>query len=128
MIAVDTNVVVRLLVRDSPAQSARAAELFRKQTVYIAKTVLLETEWVLRRAYRQDAKAVTRALRALAGLPTVEIEDARAVADALDAADRGVDFADALHVASTPAGKFVTFDRQLARQGSALGEFKVEAL
>ena len=129
MIAVDSNVVVRLLVRDSPTQSARAADLFRSQAIFVAKSVMLETEWVLRRAYRLDAKEVTRALRALAGLPNVEVEDARSVADALAAADRGVDFAEALHIASSgEAGKFVTLDKRLARQASAFGEFKVEAL
>jgi len=52
MIAVDTNVVVRFLVRDDPKQAARAAELIRDNQIWISKTVLLETEWVLRSLYR----------------------------------------------------------------------------
>ena len=124
VIAADTSVVVRLLAHDSPAQSARAAELFRPEDVFLSRGVLLETARVLRRACRLDAKAVTRALRALAGQPIVEVEDARAVA----AADRGIDFADALHVASgAGASKFVTFDRRLARQQALLDDSQVEA-
>ena len=43
MVAVDTNVVVRLVTQDHPAQAARAAAIFRSGPVHIAKTVLLET-------------------------------------------------------------------------------------
>ena len=44
MIAVDTNVLVRFLVRDDAGQPARAAELIRSREIWISKTVLLETE------------------------------------------------------------------------------------
>ena len=48
MLAVDTNLVVRLLTNDEPAQAKRAAAAFAANEIYIAKSVLLETEWVLR--------------------------------------------------------------------------------
>jgi predicted nucleic-acid-binding protein len=48
MIALDTNVVVRLLIRDDPAQADLAAQLVRGNQVLLTTTVLLETEWVLR--------------------------------------------------------------------------------
>jgi len=51
MIAVDTNVLVRLLTGDDPAQTQRAVELFAQESILIPKTVLLETEWVLRYRY-----------------------------------------------------------------------------
>jgi len=51
MIAVDTNVLVRFLVRDDRKQAARAAALLRSSSVWISKNVLLETEWVLRSLY-----------------------------------------------------------------------------
>ena len=50
MIAVDTNVVVRLLAQDDPKQAA-ARTLFAAGPIWIAKTVLLETEWELRTVY-----------------------------------------------------------------------------
>lgn len=127
MVAVDTNVVVRLVTQDHPAQSARAVAVFRTERVRIAKTVLLETAWVLSYAYGLDDKAIARVLRGLAGLPNVELEDERAVAEALGALERGLDFADALHLASRgDAERFVTFDRRLARRAAAVVPVKVE--
>ncbi|MBK6617096.1 MAG: hypothetical protein IPG31_01600 [Nitrosomonas sp.] len=52
MIAIDTDVVVRLLTRDDAAQYEKAYQLFEKQNVFIGDTVILETEWVLRFAFK----------------------------------------------------------------------------
>ena len=117
MIAVDTNVIVRFLVRDDASQADRAEELIRGSETWISKTVLLETEWVLRSLYDFAPQSLAGALRALAGLSTVRLEDPGAVARALDWFERGIDFADALHLASAGnARQFATFDRKLARQ------------
>jgi predicted nucleic-acid-binding protein len=117
MIAVDTNVLVRFLVRDNPRQAARAAALVRANEIWVSKTVLLETEWVLRSLYGFSPESLAGALRALAGLPTMFLEDEVAVAKALDWFKEGLDFADALHLASAGNAKeFATFDRKLARQ------------
>ncbi len=117
MVAVDTNVVVRLVTSDHPAQTARAAAIFRAGPVYIPKSVLLETEWVLRYSYDLKSDAILRALRALLGLPNVSTEDPSAVVAALNLLEKGFDFADALHVASSATpGRFVTFDARLVRR------------
>jgi predicted nucleic-acid-binding protein len=119
MHAVDTNVVVRLLTRDDAVQAKRAAALFKKGPIFIPKTVLLETEWVLRRLYRLERKTVVSALRKLSGLANVEIEDPLVVTQALEWCDGGMDFADALHVASSHGSeKFATFDAQLKKSAS----------
>jgi predicted nucleic acid-binding protein len=52
VVAVDTNVLVLLLAGDEPAQTARARTIFEREAVLLAKTVILETEWVLCRLYR----------------------------------------------------------------------------
>ena len=57
MIAVDTNVIVRLLTGDEPRQSEQARLLFDRETIFLPKTVLLEAEWVLRRLYRLERAA-----------------------------------------------------------------------
>jgi len=123
MIALDTNVVVRFLIRDdNPAQSVRAAEAFQSDRVFIARTVILETAWVLAFTFGFARAEVVGALRLLGGLPNVEIEDASAVARALDWASAGLDLADALHLVATPPGAaFVTFDRALSRRSAAIG-------
>lgn len=121
MLAVDTNVLVRYIARDDAAQTARSDRLFDSQRILLLKTVLLETEWVLRYRYGYDRQATVTAFRALAGLPAIQIEDAAVVAQALDSFAAGMDFADALHLASsTGAAQFATFDRGLATSARRL--------
>jgi predicted nucleic acid-binding protein len=62
----------------------------------------------------------------LFGLPTVSVAEPRAVRRALDYAELGLDFADALHLAqATECEAFVTFDRRLARKARRLAETRV---
>ncbi|TVS14162.1 MAG: type II toxin-antitoxin system VapC family toxin [Wenzhouxiangella sp.] len=123
MIAIDTNVLVRLVTNDEPNQAARAARLFGRQDVFMAKTVLLESEWVLRYAYGLSRETIAKALRGALGLPRVTVEDADAVALALEHFEAGLDFADALHWASSRrADRFVTFDKKLIRRAAGLGD------
>jgi len=122
MLGIDTNLIVRYLTGDHPQQSQRARKLIDGHPVFAAVTAILEVEWVLRSAYGYGAADVARALRAFAGLPTVTIEDAPAVATALDLAEKGVDFADALHLAkSAHCDGFASFDRRLVKAARAAG-------
>jgi predicted nucleic-acid-binding protein len=120
VIAVDTNVVVRLLTGDDPAQVEVVRRLFAAETVFLPKTVVLETEWVLRSLYGLSARTIAQALSALVALPQVRCEDAAIVSAALDLMRQNLDFADALHVASSGAAeRFATFDRTLVRRAKA---------
>src|ERR1700687_5515597 len=83
MVAVDTNVLVRLLTADEPAQTTRARAIFEREAVLLAKTVILESEWVLRRLYRFGSNRIANAFMALIALPDLVCEDAGAVADAI---------------------------------------------
>mgnify|MGYP001601544232 CR=1 FL=1 len=119
MIAVDTNVIVRLLTGDDAKQSARAKALFEREEILLPKTVLLETDWVLRRLYAFPAKEVASALLGLISLPNIQGEDASVVAIALGWVQKGMDFADDLHLASSgKAEKFATFDAKFAKQAT----------
>jgi len=51
MIAVDTNILVLYIVNDDIEQARQAKELLGENAVFISKTVILETEWVLRDVY-----------------------------------------------------------------------------
>jgi predicted nucleic acid-binding protein len=116
MISIDTNVVVRFLVRDNLNQFRRADRLIRENEVFVALTVVLEAEWVLRDAYEKPRRAVAQALRDFGGLPTVVLEDAPRVLRALDWAGAGMDLADALHLSASAQGAaFASFDRKLAK-------------
>ena len=129
MHAVDTNVLVRLLTGDDAAQAKRATALFKAESIFIPKTVLLETEWVLRRLYRLERDILVGALRKLSGLGNVELEQPLVIAQALQWCEDGMDFADALHLASSHnASKFVTFDAQLKKSAPKLVKPEVKLL
>ena len=116
MRAIDTNVVVRHLVGDEPEQAARATAVIAAGQVFVSTTVLLESDWVLRSTYGYSSAQVATALRALAGLEEVTVEDPLLLAEALDQAERGMDFADALHLgAATQCEAMLTFDRRFIR-------------
>lgn len=128
MVAIDTNVLVRFLTNDHPEQSLRARAVLEGGEVFVALTVLLETEWVLRSAYGLAPERIHAALRAFAGLPRVRIEAPGRLAEALDRAEAGLDFADALHLgAANPAEAFVTFDTGLIKGAHRLGLTSVRA-
>ena len=114
MRALDTNIIVRYLTGDEPGQAARAKAVIDAGDVFVGTTVLLESEWVLRSAYGFSAKDVAAALRAFAGLPGVSVDSPAQLAEALDRAENGMDFADALHLgAAARCGALLTFDRRL---------------
>ena len=127
MLAIDTNIVVRYLTNDHPKQSPRARDMIDGQAVFVAVTVVLEVEWVLRSTYGYRPTDVARAIRLFAGLPTVTVEDGAIVATALDMAERGMDFADALHLGRA-AGQdaFLTFDRRFVKVAQAAGIDRVQ--
>ena len=122
MIALDTNIVVRLLVRDDPAQTAQAVAVVRGSPVLVTTSVLLETEWVLRSRYRVPRPAIVEGLRRLIDLDQLTLDHPTVAARALDGFEAGLDFADALHLATSHAAtEFATFDRALAHRAGALG-------
>ncbi len=121
MLAVDTHVVVRLLVNDDERQGALARRLFESDEIFIGVTVLLEAAWVLESVYELNTVQAARALRGLLGLPNVRVEDASAVATALEATGKGLELADALHLQQAPQDvEFATFDRGFAKAGRRL--------
>ncbi len=122
MVAVDTNVLVRLLTDDDRAQTAAARDLFAREQIWVAKTVLLETGWVLRSLYKFEEGAIREALEKLLGLANVEVEDAPAVIAALGLMGHGIDLADAMHVSSRPRdAAFATFDESFLRRAKRAG-------
>ncbi|MBX3485069.1 type II toxin-antitoxin system VapC family toxin [Phenylobacterium sp.] len=118
MIAVDTNILVRLMTGDDPDQMARAEALLQHGRVFIPTSVMLEAEWVLRSVYGFACERRFSALEALAGLPDVALEHADRVAGALALARQGFDFSDVMHyLAAVDAGcdELATFDLKFAR-------------
>src|SRR6267154_1544385 len=104
MTAVDTNVLVRLLTGGEPRQATAARSLFASGPVWIAKTVLLETGWVLRSLYGFEASAIRDAFTKLLGLKNVHAEDESSIAAALALTAHGIELADAMHLSGRPPG------------------------
>jgi predicted nucleic-acid-binding protein len=119
MRAVDTNVLVRALVRDDAAQSAKAEEVLARDEVFVPVTVMLELEWVLRSRYGFTAEKVAQALALLCAMPRVSVGEADAVRQAAARVAKGWDFADALHHAlSQCCEDFLSFDEQLIKRSA----------
>jgi predicted nucleic-acid-binding protein len=129
MIGLDTNVLARYYVDDAgDAQAQRQRLAARRliesgQALMVAKTVVLELEWVMRGYYGFSQPEIAAVLRHLLGLAHVTVEDREAVEQALANSDAGLDLADALHHASYKACTSVaTFDdRKFARRAKRLG-------
>ena len=68
MRAVDTNVVVRLLIADNPLQTTAAEKLVAEHEVLVPVTVILETEWVMRSGYAFNPMEIAAGLRELEGM------------------------------------------------------------
>ena len=122
MLAIDTNIVVRLIMGDDPGQAALVRALVAAGSVWVSRTVLLETNWVLESNYGLDESKIRDAFRSLLGRDNVVTEEKTSVAAALALAEQGVEFADALHLFSRPPGaEFVTFDRTFVRRAKRAG-------
>ena len=102
MLGLDTNVLVRFLVRDHEAQFDRARRLLKrevgsKERVLISLMVLLETEWILRSRYGLQKTHIIDAISALLDATELELEDEPAVEEALYLwKESAADFADCL--------------------------------
>jgi predicted nucleic-acid-binding protein len=102
MLGVDTNVLVRFLVRDDEAQFKKAYKLIKREVaagrrVFIGQLVLLETEWVLRSRYGLSKNQIIETISGLLDTADVQFEDEPAIEEALFTwKDAAADFADCL--------------------------------
>jgi predicted nucleic-acid-binding protein len=123
MRAVDTNILVRLVVRDDTAQ-LRAAEEFIAGGAWVSHLVLTETAWVLDAVYDRSAEQVGRAVGMLLNHKELTLQDAEVVTSALETFRErpALGFSDCLvleiarKAGHLPLG---TFDRDLAKVDGA---------
>ena len=83
MRAIDTNVLVRLIVRDDPRQVA-AAEAFVERGAWVSHLVLAEATWVLAAVYHRDARSLAATVDMLLNHQTLTVQDADVVSAALE--------------------------------------------
>jgi predicted nucleic-acid-binding protein len=121
MIAFDTNLLVRVVLADDPAQVAIVRELITRDAIFISRTVLMETEWVLRSVYRKSPVEILGFFRALLEVDNTEVENAIEVGYALDWYELGADFVDALHLAVCGTAALHTFDKGFCKTAREAG-------
>ncbi|MGE6740784.1 type II toxin-antitoxin system VapC family toxin [Allorhizobium pseudoryzae] len=113
---VDTNILVRLLVRDDSEQWAATARLVADHRIVVLPPVLLETAWVLRSRFQFAREQMVALFRQMASTQAFILVERESVLKALDAFSNGMDFADAMHLYLMNTGDtFITFDRDLVR-------------
>ena len=124
MLGIDTNVLVRYLVRDDEAQFEKANRLIKREvgareTVFVSLPVLLETEWVLRSRYQLSKAQILEVISALLDTTEVEFEDEPAIEESLMLwRDGAADFADCLigaHNGRMGCRATATFDAKAAK-------------
>ena len=102
MIGVDTNVLVRFLVRDDEPQFEKAQKLIKREvaegrSIFVSQLVLMETEWVLRSRYSLPKNLMIETLSTLLEATDVQFEDEAAIEEALfNWREANADFADCL--------------------------------
>lgn len=123
MVGFDTNVLIRLLAGDDPAQTRKAEKAFVTHAtgdgVFVSLVVLAEIGWVLATAYDWPRATIHARVRQLVRTRGVEIEELELVEEALTAYAAGkADLADYLVLgrARRAGGPLLTFDRKLARE------------
>jgi len=117
MIALDTNILARLVTNDDPVQARQSAALIDTgNALFVPLTVMLELEWVLRGAYALDRPDILRSFEALLSVRNINFERQSDIQLALQYYQLGFDFADALHHAGTSGCKaLATFDQKFKK-------------
>ncbi len=123
-IAVDTNVLVRAVVRDDKMQAEVAARVLRNASlVAVAVSSLCELVWVLRSVYRFQSSDIAKAIRTLLAAENVEA-NRPAIEAGLAMLDGGGDFADGVIAYEGKwlgAETFVSFDKKAVEMLTAKG-------
>ena len=116
MIGIDTNIVLRYLLKDDPALSPRALEIIAANDCFVTRAALTEVVYTLESYYRSSRADIGRALGALLSLQRVSIEDRAVTERAVSWYNGGMDFGDAMIAASSHgSARVATFDRDFAR-------------
>lgn len=123
MRAVDTNVLLRIVVRDHPEQAAKA-DAYVASGAWVPLIVLVEAVWVMGSVYGLDAAALARAIEMVLDHEHLTVEDPDTVTAALAHFRKhpSLGFSDVLVLeVARKAGHLplATFDRRLARLDGA---------
>ena len=96
MIGLDTNILIRYLTQDDPVQSAKARVILERRLTpknpgFVSVVAMVETVWVLDRAYGLTAREIATAVERLLQVEVLAIENEQEVFTAMVALQRGAD-------------------------------------
>ena len=124
MIGLDTNILIRYLTQDDPVQSAKATEILERRLTlknpgFVSVVAMVETVWVLDRAYGLTAREIASAVERLLQVEVLALENEQQVFTAMVALKQGRgSFADALIAelgARVGCTRTLTFDQKAVR-------------
>lgn len=124
MIAIDTNIIIRFLVKDDEAQAKKVYELFskcekEKSNIYVSVLVLLEAIWVLESAYELTREDIIGAYKNLLLVPIFKFQNHQSIQNFIvDAENSSYDLSDLLILHSSigkDIERLVTFDKKLSK-------------
>ncbi len=121
MIAFDTNLLVRIAVNDDQQQAEIAEHLLETHQVFVSRTVLLETEWVLRSIYKKSPIEISEFFDKALITTNLFIENSLEVKNAIEWYKLGADFADAMHLCMCGESRLHTFDVNFCKKAKKLG-------
>jgi predicted nucleic-acid-binding protein len=129
MIGLDTNILARYYIQDVSDSEADKQHLAARKLLesgaplFVCKTVIFEFECVMRGYYQFDVNEVVSVFKNLLCQPQIELEDKVSITQALVSLESGLDFADALHLASCKnCTEFASFDdKKFARRARSIG-------
>jgi predicted nucleic-acid-binding protein len=128
VIAIDTNVLVRIAVSEQEAESSaelqrqKAQALFRSgKELFVPVTVVQELEWVLRAVYEMPVNEIAAFFEDLLCVENIRVDRSAAVAQSISLYRSGFDFSDALHWAQSGlCESFLTFDQKFLKTAASI--------
>ena len=102
-------------------QADLAEALVRDNEIFLPRTVLLETEWVLRSRYKKKRDELLKFFKMLLEIENVVLEDSAQFEKAVAWYELGADFADAMHLAACNQAVLHTFDRDFCKKAREIG-------
>jgi len=129
MIVLDTNLLLRYLLNDDIDQAHRVQRLLEHSpSITVTPTIVLELVWVLECSDCSRTEIVG-ALRHVLGLPNMRLPNETGLYRTVQWFEQGLDFADALHLALSPAtATLMTFDKDFATRAKRVDAFPAVAL
>jgi predicted nucleic-acid-binding protein len=129
VIAIDTNVLVRLITLDDQKQAETALKMVSENQVFVSHLALMETAWVLRTFHEYGRPETLKVIRELIGSENIHVELEELTLWALDRAEAGADLADMLLViAARDHEAFATFDKKIAKRAGSETPVHIELL